>query len=104
VNELRSLEHKIDEDFSHKFLRCPPKKFEIIVTIILRGGLKDLTPTQVFGEIITHDTFDHEERVMRKKRRKVLCSRQSLVRARLQEIVISATKDSQKHALKDQKL
>jgi hypothetical protein len=46
VNELRSLEHKIDEDFSHKFLRCLPKKFKIIVTI-LRGGLKDLTPTSV---------------------------------------------------------
>jgi hypothetical protein len=47
VNELRSLEHKIDEDFSHKFLRCLPKKFKIIVTTILRGGLKDLTPTSV---------------------------------------------------------
>jgi hypothetical protein len=31
------------------------------VIIIVRGGLKNLTPTQILGEIITKDTFDQDE-------------------------------------------
>ena len=60
VYKLRRLGQNMGDDvFSHQFLRCLTKKFKIIVTVILRGGLKNLTSTQVLGEIITRDTFDH---------------------------------------------
>lgn len=59
VIELRELRKKVDdEDFSPKFLKSLPKKFNIIVTMILRVGLKDLTSTQALGEIITHDSLE----------------------------------------------
>jgi hypothetical protein len=50
-----------DEDFSHKLLWSLPKKFMIVVIVILRGGLKNNTAIQMLGEIIIHDTFDEEE-------------------------------------------
>ena len=37
------------------------QKFKIIVIVILRGGLKNNTATEVLGAIIIHDTFDEEE-------------------------------------------
>jgi hypothetical protein len=62
VNELRALGHKVyDEDFSHKFLRCLPSRFDTLVTIIVRGGFDNLTPTQVLLEVVTQDTFDQEK-------------------------------------------
>jgi hypothetical protein len=37
VNDLKSLGEKVkDEDFSHKFLTCLPKKFKILRTINFR--------------------------------------------------------------------
>ena len=63
VTELRALGHKVyDEDFSHKFLRCLPSRFDTLVTIIVRGGFDNLTPTQVLLEVVTQDTF-HQEKV-----------------------------------------
>ena len=51
VYKLRRLGQNMGDDvFSHQFLRCLPKKFKNIVTMILRGGLKNLTSTQVLGE------------------------------------------------------
>jgi hypothetical protein len=45
INDLKSLGEKMkDEDFSHKFLMCLPKRFKTLRTIIFRGGLKDVTP------------------------------------------------------------
>jgi hypothetical protein len=39
INDLESLGEKVkDEDFSHKFLMCLPKRFKILRTIIFRGG------------------------------------------------------------------
>jgi hypothetical protein len=62
VNELRNLGDKVDdEDFSHRFLRCLPPRFDTLVTIIMRGGLKRVTPTQVIGDMVTQDTY-HVER------------------------------------------
>jgi hypothetical protein len=54
VNELRNLGHKIDgDDFSHRFLRCLPSRFDTFVTIIVRLGLKGVTPTQVHSDVVT---------------------------------------------------
>jgi hypothetical protein len=45
INDLKSLGEKVkDDDFSHKFLMCLPKKFKILKTIIFRGGLISVSP------------------------------------------------------------
>jgi hypothetical protein len=62
VNDLKSLGEKInDDDVSHWFLICLPPKFETLRLIIIRGGLKQLTPNQVLGDIITQEIY-HVER------------------------------------------
>ena len=47
VNDLKALGEKInDDDVSHRFLMCLPLRFETLRLIIIRGGLKQLTPTK----------------------------------------------------------
>jgi hypothetical protein len=56
INGLKSLDEKTkDEDFSHKFLMCLFKRFKTLKTIIFRGGLKDVSPNEVLGDIMTED-------------------------------------------------
>jgi hypothetical protein len=74
MNELRNLEHKVDiEDFPHQFLRCLPPWFNTLMTIVVRGGLKGVTLTQVLGDVVTqyryHVERDEEEKEDDKKRR-----------------------------------
>ena len=58
VNDLRSLGEKVqDDDFSHRFLMCLPLRFETLRLIIIRGGLKDITPNQVLGNVMTQETY-----------------------------------------------
>jgi len=53
-----------DDDVSHRFLMCLPLKFETLILIIIRGGMKELTPNQVLGDIMTQETYRVErERV-----------------------------------------
>jgi hypothetical protein len=48
VNELRCLDFiVINKDFSHKFLRCLPEKYETIVTLLVKTDLNKMTPTKV---------------------------------------------------------
>jgi len=47
----------------------PTTKFDTLVTIIVRGGLKGITPTQVLGDVVTQDIY-HEERVDKKYEKK----------------------------------
>ncbi|XP_066342833.1 uncharacterized protein [Miscanthus floridulus] len=62
VNDLKSLGEKVeDKDFSHKFLRCLPSRFDTLVTILVRDGLENMTPNQVLGDVVTQDTY-HVER------------------------------------------
>ncbi|XP_066320726.1 uncharacterized protein [Miscanthus floridulus] len=52
INYLKNLGEKVkDEDFSHNFLMCLPR-FKILRTIIFRGGLKDITPNEVLGDVM----------------------------------------------------
>jgi hypothetical protein len=45
VNDLKALREKInDDDVSHQFLICLPPRFEMLRMLIIRGGLKELTP------------------------------------------------------------
>ena len=54
VNDLRVLGEKInDDDVSHRFLMCLPPRFEMLRMFIIRGGLKQLTPNQVLGNVMT---------------------------------------------------
>jgi hypothetical protein len=56
------LEEKINDDnVSHRFFICLPPRFEILRLIIIRGGLKQITPNQVLGDVMTQETC-HVER------------------------------------------
>jgi heme oxygenase len=53
VNDLKALGEKInDDDVSHRFLMCLPLKFKMLGMLIIRGGLKELTPYQVLCDVI----------------------------------------------------
>jgi hypothetical protein len=58
VNELKGLSFNVpDVDFTHKFLRSLPKKYDTIVTMLVRSDLTTTSPTEVLGEILTQDIF-----------------------------------------------
>ena len=73
VNDLKSLGEKVqDDDFSHRFLMCLPPRFETLRLIIIRGGLKQLTPNQVLGDVMAQETYRVErEGLTRMRRRKM---------------------------------
>jgi hypothetical protein len=50
-----------DENFSHKFLMCLPKRFKTLRTIIFRGGLTSVSPNEVFGDIMTNAQYNDSE-------------------------------------------
>jgi len=54
INDLKALREKINyDDVSHQFLMCLPPRFETLRLIIIREGLKQLTPNQVLGDVMT---------------------------------------------------
>jgi hypothetical protein len=62
INDLKSLGEKVkDEDFSHKFLMCLPKRFKTLRTIIFRGGLKDVSPNEILGDVIIEDQYNDDD-------------------------------------------
>ena len=71
VNYLKALGEKVeDKDFSHKFLRCLPSRFGILVTILVRSGLNTMTPNQMLGDIMTDNTYrDNDEKEEKKEKR-----------------------------------
>jgi hypothetical protein len=80
VNDLKALGEKTkDEDFSHKFLMCLPKRFKTLRTIMFRGGLKDVTPNEVLGNVMTEDQYneDSEEEKKEEDKKKEECGIQS---------------------------
>ena len=72
INDLKALGEKInDDDVSHRFLMCLPPRFEMLRLLIIRGGLKEITPNQVLGDIMTQETYRVErEGMTRMTRRK----------------------------------
>jgi hypothetical protein len=61
-NVLKSLGEKVkDEDFSHKFLMCLPKKFKILRTIIFIGGLTNVSPNEVLGDVMTDAQYNDSD-------------------------------------------
>jgi len=58
INDLKALGEKInDDDVSHQLLMCLPPRLETLRLIIIRGGLKDITPNQVLGDVMTQETY-----------------------------------------------
>ena len=71
VNDLKALGEEVkDKDFSHKFLRCLPSRFETLVTILVRSGLDTMTPNQVLGDIMTDDTYRDDDEKEEKREKK----------------------------------
>jgi hypothetical protein len=71
VNDLKALGEKInDDDVSHRFLMCLPHRFETLRLIIIRGGLKQLTPNQVLGDVMTQETYRVEREGVDKDEKK----------------------------------
>jgi hypothetical protein len=63
LNELKCLDFDVsNKDFSHKFFRCLPEKYETIVTLLLKRDLSKMTPTEVLGEVQTHDLFKQSQK------------------------------------------
>ena len=62
VNDLKALGEKVeDKDFSHKFLRCLPTRFGMLVTLLVRTGLDTMTPNQILGDIMTDDAYRDDD-------------------------------------------
>jgi hypothetical protein len=62
-----------DEDFSHKFLMCLPKKFKTLRTIIFRGGLTGVSPNEILGDVMTdaqYNDSDNEDEEKKEKKDK----------------------------------
>jgi hypothetical protein len=73
INDLKPLGEKInDDDVPLRFLMCLPPRFETLRLIIIRGGLKQLTPNQVLSDVMTQETYRVEGRgLTRMTRRKM---------------------------------
>ena len=60
---MKALGEKIkDYDVSHRFLMCLPPRFEMLRLLIIRGGLKDITPNHVLGDVMTQETYRVERK------------------------------------------
>jgi hypothetical protein len=73
VNDLKELGEEVkDKDFSHKFLRCLPPRFGMLVTLLVRSGLDTMAPNQVLGDVMTDDTYrdDKEENEKKDEKKK----------------------------------
>jgi hypothetical protein len=71
VNDLKALGEEVkDKDFSHKFLRCLPSRFGMLVTLLVRSGLDIMTPNQVLEDVMTDDTYRDDDEKEEKKEKK----------------------------------
>jgi hypothetical protein len=62
VNGLKDLGFDVPKvDISHKFLRALSPKYETIVTLLVRSNLKTISPSEVSGEVLTHDIFKQSQ-------------------------------------------
>ena len=97
VNELKGLGFEVpDVDFSHKFLRSLPKRYDTIVTLIVRSDLKTSTPTQVLGEVLTHDIFkksqDEVHGVTSDEKKKNVAFKAQMKSVKMMEMMMSRMK------------
>ena len=58
VNDLKALGEKINNyNVSQQLFICLPPRFEMLKLLIIRGGLKEITPNQVLGDVRTQETY-----------------------------------------------
>jgi hypothetical protein len=71
VNDLKALGEEVeDKDFSHKFLRCLPTRFGMLVTLLVRTGLDTMTPNHILGDIKMDDAYrDYDEKEEKKEKK-----------------------------------
>ena len=71
VNDLKALGEKVeDKDFSHKFLKCLPARFGMLVTLLVRASLDTMTPNQILGDIMTDDAYRDDDEKEEKREKK----------------------------------
>jgi hypothetical protein len=76
VIDLKDLGEKInDDDVSHWFLMCLPPRLEMLRLLIIRGGLKELTPNQVLGDVMTQEIYRVKREGVGKVRRRKMKTR-----------------------------
>ena len=73
VNELKALGEEVkDSQFSMKFLRSLPKRFDTLITVLVKTTLSESTPQQVFQEVMTDDAYredDEKDELIKKKKK-----------------------------------
>ena len=58
VNYLKALVEKInDDDVSYRFLIYLPPRFEILRLLLIKCNLKEITPNQVLGDVMTQEIY-----------------------------------------------
>ena len=63
VNDFKVLGEKVkDKDFSHKFLRCLPARFGMLVTLLVRTSLDTMRQNQILGDIMTDDAYRDDDK------------------------------------------
>jgi len=97
VNELKGLGFEVpDADFSHKFLGSLPERYDTIVILIVRSDLKTSTPTQVLGEVLTHDIFkksqDEVHGVTSDEKKKNVAFKAQMKSVKMMEMMMSRMK------------
>jgi hypothetical protein len=65
----------------------PSEKYEIIVTLLVRSDLSKMTPTEVLGEVQTHDLFKQSQKEVQgqsmNEEKKILLSRPRLLKKKM---------------------
>ena len=62
VNDLKALGEKVkDNDFYHKFLRCLPARFGMLITLLMRTDLDTMTSNQILEDIMTDDAYRDDD-------------------------------------------
>ena len=73
VNDLKALGEEVkDSPFSMKFLRSLPKRFDTLITVLVKTTLSESTPQQVFQEVMTDDAYrddDKKDELIKKKKK-----------------------------------
>jgi hypothetical protein len=90
VNELKALGEEVkDNQFSMKFLRSLPKRFDILITVLVRTTLKNSTPQQVFQEVMTDDSYreDDEKEELVKKKKKESEKKDDVIQGQVQDLI-----------------
>jgi hypothetical protein len=111
VNDLKVLCEKVeDKEFSHKFLRCLPARFGMLVILLVRTGLDIITPNQILGDIMIDDAYRDDDEKKEKKEKKdekkksVAFKATSLSKGKAKQDTSSEDNDSSFYDMDDEKM